>query len=1548
MDNNLPDLKANETVQEDLSSLDKLTQSYLLLKKKICGTNELIKQYNDKLKECERLKTDLDATSKEAKKVTCNYNSTLAKVIKLELQNTEYKKNIHSLTQQAEEHKVKTAADQQHIQQLICKIKDLEKNEDSKIMQYDLEKSSLQVKIKELEQELKAVKKSYDTKIKKIEKKVPVEHDNKPKLKEAGTNTVLTSDEIQQKPKLKEAGTNTVLTSDEIQQKPKVAEKCVMTHEQYSVKDDVYPVFCGKCEVLLEPPPLEKICKIMTNSCPKLIEKISSPKKVLPHPPAPPEVNCYEPKNSTLPNTSSPLKTQNNHPNFIPTNLLSPQVTATPSRSEYCNNFVPVSNNLMNPGAYYIGPMPVNAVPLPNLNTVNQNSDSMATVASSLSIISSLQKKIDSLETKIEKLNKAKSRQSSDCCQHHPNTCMYDMNSSMQFNFMEMWKRMADFYENRNKEREPSDTHKRHSKKLNNYKVPRLKSKKRLQNAHTDRWKVESFSRKVERSPSRKRPKKRKSRYSSLFDDADHTLNNSEDLENSNSDSDTNSYAEVFLDNTNSKTDTSMGSKNSSCTEMSKSPSKSNTSKTPTCSNHSTDIDEVETVETIRNSVESNKSVGGETDSGILSDSVESNKLTQLDADIDTCQVRKNIIKVKSSIVNRSFIRNVKSVVKPKLPERPQIKTALHLTEFNKPKEADTGPKTPTQSNECNEKDKNVTKVLQDDKTVENAASTSTASTTGRKRKIDELQEQRNFNKRVNLLKKIRNIRKCNRTINSVSQNTSYHQDIQNCETENSRTIPEQKNLGDDTNLVKVEDYTPKKRPRIAHVPKSTVTDHTYSSNNSLQVRKSVEKNVEDTESELQTISANSESNQNTITDKTKLQDNDINLNKLKKTNNELAEENSDKTEQLKAISLNRVEPATEKSAENNSEETTPDITNVPNGLETNSLSNVDLNSCSYSNSIIESDINDSVKEIVKTEPELNSSDCLEPVNDSDGILESEINKSVQELVETVTELENQCKSLDQVNESTSVPILESKTPVKKERVESEPSQKDHNVHENFIEESRGESDFSDNKSNDSMNVSNTSTPKNNVVTRNADIVQITEPCSSNNPVLNEKNEDCTKNQVKKDITVNTKKPKKPIWLNSKGSSKSPYALQKLKQYINENKSPRTYQSQYKQILPIRLLTDKYIRRQLQRLMDNEWQTSVHWDVIEKLKCACSPRIIAKGIVEFLSTETGEQLDKSHTPPAPLMTKTQQRIVALLVDLGESEPTIFQFVQAGIEYKLFRLNQTIMKQTIESLARMYTILARIKKDREKVRIFCCDALYCLGLNAIIVLYTVLTCWPEVFPNNETSSKLLPRCMAHIITSHQAVGHSKLNALKNLISIFYKYPTGTLSNDLLNELLTAFQTKSHTEVETSLILLAKKEGTTWTYKNIIRGALLPMIINNKVPSIYRAFWLLGNLMRVFPIEDKDNSVGQIVEQLCDLINSGSDEQNEGVISALLSLSRHKFDEVVQNTLKWDPAVPLRDRTKEQFNGLFNQRNTDFWKNYLRRNRHLFETRQESKT
>lgn len=54
-----------------------------------------------------------------------------------------------------------------------------------------------------------------------------------------------------------------------------------------------------------------------------------------------------------------------------------------------------------------------------------------------------------------------------------------------------------------------------------------------------------------------------------------------------------------------------------------------------------------------------------------------------------------------------------------------------------------------------------------------------------------------------------------------------------------------------------------------------------------------------------------------------------------------------------------------------------------------------------------------------------------------------------------------------------------------------------------------------------------------------------------------------------------------------------------------------------------------------------------------------------------------EALDKSFTPPAPLMTTFEQKIIALLFDLEVLKPTVIYFVQATIEYNLFRLNANV-------------------------------------------------------------------------------------------------------------------------------------------------------------------------------------------------------------------------------------------------------------------------------
>ncbi|KOC62740.1 hypothetical protein WH47_03724 [Habropoda laboriosa] len=1182
MDNNIPDFNVNKTVQDDVSNLDKLTQSYLSLKKRISGTHEVIKQYNDKLKECERLKQDLDVANKQIKTVTCNYNSTLAKVIKLELQSTEYKKNIETLTTQVNDYQIKIAADQQHIQQLICKIKDIEGNQNDKIMQYDLEKSSLQVKVKELEQELKNVKKSYEIKMKKLEKRLPVENENKPKMRSTATNT-------------------TTLCKDVIVKKPKVAEKCTLTDEFFKIKDDLYTIFCAKCEVALEPPPLEKICKIMANSCPKLIEKISSPSKKSSYPlQVSTDVNNEQCKTECLPTLSDTppllIQNENNHANFMPTNLLPPH-TISLNRTDYCNTFPPESN-LMNPSNYYIRSAPINSLELANTSAANQNNhcESIATtMASSLSIISSMQKRIDMLKTKIKKkLNKRKSDENNSCCQHHrPNVC-----------------------------------------------------------------------------------------YSSV-DTFNHTGVNKMDV---NLECKNPPHVEMFVSSSNLK---------------------------------NTSMNETAVVELVKGSIECGKSVGGETDSGILSDSIESGKLVQLEADMDAYSdltEHKNMTQMESSM-----------------------------------------------------------------------------------RKLQELKKSSN---RQKLLKKLKNLRKNSKVVN-ICQKVPNCEDMQNYDHEIINNSQEQKI--DNPETITEDHYIPNKKPRIAHIPKSSMIEEKKSWNNSL--KKCNKRIVKSTEN-------------------TNVQKDSVNLSKPKESIIELETAYSNRIEEPKAMFLDTVYSAIE-----DVEESVDEILSISeikeslNELENKSLLDMDINN--YDHSYSKSNINHSLEEAT-------------------------------ELNETKTELNIEHKTIEQEHEINFLAVKKIDETDNRIQEELNPEDSKHSI----------------------------DTPETNDI---SDTVLKTEDLTMNA---------CIKEEI----------------CNKEDRLISHCLLMRLQQYVKKNECPnRNCKSQHKQLSHARLVADKFVKKQLQRLINSEWEASTHWNVIEQLKSTCTARIIAKGIVEFLSTEEeyNRNLDKSHTPPAPLMTKAQQRIAALLVDLEGSKPTVFQLVQAGIEYRLFRLNQTIEKHIIDSLARMYTVLARISKDREKVRIFCCDALYCLGLNAIIILYTVFTCWPEVFPSNETGNKLLPKCMAHLIMAQQATTEfPKLFALKNLVSVFYKYQTGTLSADVLKELLTALQIcpieKSYSEIETAVILLAKREGTTWTYKNIIRGALLPMIINNKLPSTYRAFYLLGNLMRAFPVQDKNNSVGEIVEQLCDLINSGegSDEQKEGVISALLSLSRHKFDETTTRETEED--------------------------------------------
>lgn len=63
--------------------------------------------------------------------------------------------------------------------------------------------------------------------------------------------------------------------------------------------------------------------------------------------------------------------------------------------------------------------------------------------------------------------------------------------------------------------------------------------------------------------------------------------------------------------------------------------------------------------------------------------------------------------------------------------------------------------------------------------------------------------------------------------------------------------------------------------------------------------------------------------------------------------------------------------------------------------------------------------------------------------------------------------------------------------------------------------------------------------------------------------------------------------------------------------------------------------------------------------------------------------------------------------------------------------------------------------------------------------------------------------------------------------------------------------------------------------------------------------------------------------------------GTHDQQEGIISALLSISRQKFDIVAPSIIRWTPSKSLRPTIVAQLQAFINTRSRKFWKSYLQR-------------
>ncbi|XP_011500750.1 PREDICTED: uncharacterized protein LOC105364516 [Ceratosolen solmsi marchali] len=368
---------------------------------------------------------------------------------------------------------------------------------------------------------------------------------------------------------------------------------------------------------------------------------------------------------------------------------------------------------------------------------------------------------------------------------------------------------------------------------------------------------------------------------------------------------------------------------------------------------------------------------------------------------------------------------------------------------------------------------------------------------------------------------------------------------------------------------------------------------------------------------------------------------------------------------------------------------------------------------------------------------------------------------------------------------------------------------------------------------------------------------------------------------------------------------------------------------------------EQFIMEQLELLTKlDEWTIKAHTEIIENLMTLQDFRYIALFIIEFIvyKMSDDETFDKTHTPPAPIMTRSEQKLITLILEIDKKVQNFSDMIIKGIQFRLFRLGVSQEVQIVERLFRILVVLNKIKKDREKVRIFCCDALYCLKLGAVNIIYVALMCWPEVLPKYDPNNDVIVKTIVHIIMSLKVTKpFPKLYSLKTLLFKYYNYPDSGYTPSLIKDELLKNLKENTPGVNTAMLLLCKSMGPSWAIENIIKE-LKQIIVTQSHPSLYEVLTLLGNILRPIRIETTYSEIYNIINQLCDVLdsNAGPDDLQEGVVSCLISISKFKYKQVARSVLKWQFNKSIRPSTNDKLKSFFLCQDTKWWWQFVQSN------------
>ncbi|KAK2580491.1 hypothetical protein KPH14_006229 [Odynerus spinipes] len=1651
MDSILDNIKVDVDFTDNNDRLEKLKKSYLILKQKVCRSHDLIKLYNDKLKECERIKIDLDSANKEAKKMTSNYNATLAKVIKLELQNTEYKKHIESLSNTMAAHQIKMAGDKQHLQQLTCKMKELEEKHMDKIMQLDLDKTLLQDKVKELECQLKNSNKNFDSSKRKINKRqqnvknnANVQLENTTSTADVAVNTVshtvstadvavntvshristadIAVNTVSRKISTVNVGVNTI---DRDMKLNSLVEKSVMTDISCSKdKDELYPLFCNECETILSDP-YDKICKAMTKH-PHLIEIISSPTKSL-HTVSLPTSSIERDENlvdyhvsdeiCNFRQSSQNTNVHNNSSNPA-TISLKPELPLQDHNLIRTKSFVDLATHQPLSNQFNVLP---NVVQTPCLINESNNLNNLTAPANSVHIIEKLEEKMKKLEKKIKRQSQKRKQLSTNHLQYFPPMNCYPneiLTHNLSLNMAStFWNEVKNLM-NEKKGKRVETQRKRHVSKVGKFSLKKIKLKQRLQqniSMCNNAWDIDS----VESSHAQAGTVDNSTadRLKHSYVDTINLTNNDTVLDNYSSDTDVNDKDEccdtIMKENTKNTTLSSTPKETLHVTNTQDEESlefsfceeiKDNTSNsmeetnlsdfsdarcsTPTIKTTTQPIDDTSfTIETfdknyVRNEITDITTTVTTNDSTVISDTSyesETGKETSIPC-VDEFSSTKSKAEEMSNIINvSSNVEKSNSINEDKVNNCTTINTNNVTVTIACPVTNITGTTTCPKSSIIT-----TTSTISTHYRIASITANAGNIIRAPKRKLQS-------NSQMNLLTAKRN-----------SEKVCKIDTTGTCDNENIKDHTSEEITNNKTGIF-YDNFTSQKKKRIAHEVRNS---------NNQEVLTSCDEN----------LNADQVMQNSNVPQSYKEIDSAVICNNFNKTNNyDTSEINASILKEgqvTQAAKVNSSDFTLTNEHKNKCTQKQSNNESVTAEHSTTKMENLDSHTKRKSNKTVNSKLMDHIKHL-RSQPPYKVSD-LELFNSNEPIIPDNHNDNKNKCVPRI----NFIKSCSNINGKEECKPQSKSTDTSIQLINETSKQEKSDLYNNTCKSNiekyyKTDTIMSKEKSCSNINGKEECKPQSKSTDTNIRLINETSKqeksdlysntCKSNIEKyyktgtimskekscsnINEK-EECkpqakstdtsirlineTSKQEKSDLYSNTCKSNiekyyktdtimskensvdKPLHntkivipKNTKNvnnnvctSSELVTPLMLLENHYKKHMTPkglRTTKKELKEMADICKATDNFVKKQLNRILNScDWDMATQNDVIDKFTSTCTARIVAKGIVEFMLERELHNLDKTYTPPAPLLTVAQQRIIALLVDLEVKIPTVIKLVQAGIEHKIFKLNKTPMLHQVQNLVRLYVALTRIQKDREKARMLCCDALYCLGLYAVPVIYCVLTSWPEVFPQFTENTDILPKCMAHILTSLQAVDFPQLISLKNLIAGFYRFKAGNyVTKDLMEQLLNSFEGNCSTVdadcLKTAIILLAKKEGTSWTYTNVIQANLLPNIVNRRYSSMYEAFCLLGHLLRTFPVHDSSSVVGNIIEQLSDLIEAkeGSEDQQEGIISALISLSRHNFEKVANAVMKWTPTKPLRKTTIDQYMGLFKFRTSIHWKGFIER-------------